>query len=160
VISYGKNAEVSEADNMPRKAKEKAFEPACVVVRDRLYTICESSFCVEHLAAVTVIVTLGEVDDLTTGRKNLLRASWVEENEVDEMALEGLIRMCASAMKGKGQRVLLVGNQDTVDTLSACVLREYMGCNADVAISLLRVERPKCLAHDDLVEVIKRFKPS
>jgi hypothetical protein len=63
-------------------------------------------------------------------------------------------------MKGKLQRVLLVGHQDTVDTVATCVLREFMGCDAQTALNVIRNQRPTCMTKSELVETVFKYTPS
>lgn len=133
--------------------------PVREIIEGRLYSIVTESFTVDNLAGVSVMVNMSgdrELHELTVP----LEVFWSADSDVDERVLEGIVRMCASSMRGIAQKVLLVGEQDAIDTIAACVLREYLGCPASAAMDIMRYEHPGCLQKHALIETVLKFRPS
>lgn len=131
------------------------------IVEGRLYTVPYEQFRKTHLKGVTVLVNLTNDPDLLLTQDGAMTVQWWAADNVDERVLEGLVRLISSAMKGTRQKVLLVGAQDAVDTVSACVLREYTGAHDLAAISAVRRARGgDSLTRPGLRETIKRYRPS
>ncbi len=145
---------------MPRGKPKDNKGPAREVIEGRLFLSDTASFHAGQLHGISVLVILGGSSELGTDAKDLVRVSWTCENEVDEKVLEGVVRMCASAMKGREQSVLLVGDDDAIDTIAACIIREYLGCGAQTAIGIVRQDDPKRLSRQGLVAAVTNFKPS
>jgi predicted RNase H-like nuclease len=82
---------------------------------------------------------------------------WNIGDDVEEHMFEALVRFAANMMKAPKQVVVIVGHKDTIDVCAACVLREYLGCRPEIAISILREARPKCLNKPDLVETVCNY---
>lgn len=130
------------------------------VIERRLYTVTSEDYSEKDLEGVTVLVNLGESPYLTRNVGRYLCIFWATEENVDQAAFEGLIRLCGSSMKGKKQRVLIVGHQDVVDVVAACVLREYLGASARAAVGIIRRGRKKCMLQSGLVETVRSYRPS
>ena len=130
------------------------------IVAGRLYTIVEDGFSEDLLEDVTVLIDLSKDPGLTINSGSCLLVSWATSSDVDQNIFEGLVRLCASSMMGKSQRVLVVGAQDTIDTVAACVLKEYLGCNSQTAVNIIREGRTFCLNKSMLIETINGYKPS
>lgn len=148
---------------MPRKSKSTDSNkdvPAREIVEGRLYAISHDDFVPDHLEAVTVLVNLSDDKDLVMPGDGIMNILWSTGDTVDEKVLEGLVRLCSSSMRGMRQRVLLVGAQDAIDTVAACILREYMGCSAVDALTIMRSEHPECMKKTELAETVLRYKPS
>lgn len=143
----------------PKKSKGRQ-DPLHEVIDGKLYTVSESSFKPEHLDEVTAIVNLSGESSMIPDQERFVCLTWTTDNDVQECQFEAAVRFCASVMKGKMQRVLLVGHQDTVDTVATCVLREFMGCDAPTALSVIRSQRPTCVTKSELVETVFKYKPS
>lgn len=158
-----RNYAVSKEAVMPRKSKvedQSSDVPAREIVEGRLYAVSFENFIPDHLDAVTVLVNMTEEVDLILPGEGIMNILWSTGDVVDERVLEGLVRLCSSAMRGIRQRVLLVGAQDAIDTISACILREYMGCSAVDALRIMREGHPECLKKTELAETVLRFRPS
>lgn len=148
---------------MPRgKPKDESGEPikSIEIIENHLYLVSEEDFRREHLNGMSVFVDLRRGIEPMRVSGDILHVYWDVGDDVDEHVLDGLVHLCAYSMKGDGNRVLIAGSFDAVDTVAACVLREYMGCAAPVALSILRRERPGSLMKQELVETVVRYKPS
>lgn len=141
----------------PRKPKQ---DPLHEVITDKLCTVSEDKFKSEHLAGVTAVVNLSGDASLVPDSERFICLTWNTDDNVQECQFEAAVRFCSSVMKGKAQRVLLIGHQDTVDTVATCVLREFMGCSAQEALNVIRQHRPTCMTKSELVETVFRYSPS
>jgi hypothetical protein len=154
-----KNEEFSEVNPMPRAKKNGMGRPARELVEGRLYSIALDELGTEHLDGVTVLVNMS--DDIGLADIGVpVTLTWTADDNVEERVLEGVVRLCSSAMKGGKQRVLLVGSQDAVDVLGACVLREYTGCTAGQVFPIMREGHPNSLQKRELMETVLKFRPS
>lgn len=146
---------------MPRKraSEGSGFRPAREIIEGKLRSISYDDFSVEHVDGVTVLVSMGDERGMTDLPVPFV-VTWSAEDAVDERLLEGIVRFASCAMKGINQQVLLVGTQDAIDTIAACVLREYMGASAGVAFAIMRNGHPNCLQKHELTETVLNFKPS
>lgn len=156
-----KSVDITEVKLMPRKRSSDGdgWRPAREIVDGRLSSVSFDDFTSDHANGATILVSMG--DD--RGMADLpvpLVITWSADDNVDERVLEGIIRFCSSAMKGVDQKVLLVGTQDAIDTVAACILREYMGVSAGVAFSIMRNGHPDCLQKHELTDTVLNFKPS
>lgn len=145
---------------MPRAKRNGGMgRPARELVEGRLYSIALEELGTEHLEGVTVLINMSDDPGLAeVGVPVVL--NWMADDNVEERLLEGVVRFCSSAMKGKAQRVLLVGSQDAVDVVAACVLREYTGCTAGQVFTIIRDGHPQALQKHELMETVLRFRPS
>jgi hypothetical protein len=145
----------------PVVAKRKSIgPPAREIVEGRLYSSAYDDFSAALLSSVTILVDIGgDLDEAASG-DGAITVRWASGDDVDEKVLEGLTRLCASAMRGSGQKILLVGDQNAIDILAACVLREYLGCKASEALEIMRRDRPECLVKGRLAETVVRYRPS
>jgi hypothetical protein len=144
----------------PRKPKGAKPDPLHEVIVEKLYTVSEDKFKSEYLEGVTAIVNLSGDVSLVPDSERFICLTWNTQDNVVECQFEAAVRFCSSVMKGKAQRVLLVGHQDTVDTVATCVLREFMGCSAQEALNVIRQHRPTCMTKSELVETVFRYSPS
>lgn len=155
-----KYAGFAEVNPMPRARKggDGAVKPR-EIVENRLYSIAIEDIGATHLLGMTVLVNMSEDISLSEFSVPMI-LNWNSGDDVDERVLDGVVRMCSSAMKGTGQRVMLTGSQDSIDTIAACILREYLGCSAGVAFSIMRDGNPGCLQKRELTETVLKFRPS
>lgn len=130
------------------------------IVENKLYTISEDGYDDGALNKVTAIVNLTTDPGLVVEPEPFLYVCWSTSRNVNRETWEGLVRLCSSMIKGKDQRVLVIGLQATIDTLAACVLREYLGVNAETAVLIIRTNRTHCLNQSILIETINGYKPS
>ena len=130
------------------------------VVVGKLYTINYKSLKPEHFDDVTAVVDLSGEAGLIDEPGRYVCVTWATSENVDEGQFEGVVRFCSSVMKGRGQRVLVLGHQDTVDTIATCVLREFVGCDAQTALDVIRSHRSNSMTKSELVETVFRYKPS
>ena len=145
---------------MPRKKPSGGKRPSISeVIEGRLYVVSRSDLEASHLDDITVVVDMGDVSNESYS-DDVLVISWPTEEHVDEKVLEGIVRLCSSAMRGVDQKILLIGSSESVDTVAACVVREYLGCSAIVAMKVLRESRPDAINKPTLAETIVRYKPS
>ena len=142
------------------KKKTKQYPKSREIIAGRLYTSSADTFNRGQLTGITIFLILGGNIDIAKEVKDMVRIYWTAENEVDERVLEGVVRMCSAAMKGRRQRVLIVGEDDAIDTVAACVLREYLGCDAAAALTVIRKNDPKRLSVQQLIGVVENFEPS
>ena len=142
------------------RAKRQPPDVLHEVVVGKLYTVDHQNLQMEHLNDVTALVDLSGEGGLIEDRSRYVCVTWSASEDVDEEQLEGVIRFCSSVMKGKDQRVLVVGHQDTVDTIATCVLREFVGCDSQTALDVIRQHRPNSMTKSELVETVFRYKPS
>lgn len=145
--------------SVPKKSNG-GQDPLHEVIGGKLYTVSEKSFKPDHLDEITAVVNLSGEGYMLPDQERFVCLTWTTDNDVQECQFEAAVRFCASVMKGKTQRVLIVGHQDTVDTVATCVLREFMGCDAQTALSVIRNQRPTCMTKSELVETVFKFKPS
>lgn len=131
------------------------------IVAGRLYLAREDVISKVDLRASTIVV------DLSSKAKNIAALAdgsvylrWDIGGDVEERMFESLVRFVAGMMKAPKQVVAIVGHHDTIDVMAACVLREYLGCKPEIAISILREARPKCLNKPDLVETVGNYQIS
>ena len=132
------------------------------IVSGRLYLAREDVFSKAEARSASVIV------DLSSGVKaaasglvdNCIYMRWNIGDDVEEKMFEALVRFCAGVMRSPKQSVLIVGHHDTIDVTAACVLREYLGCKPEIAMSILREARPKCINKPDLIDTVKNYKIS
>jgi hypothetical protein len=129
------------------------------VISGRLYTARKDVFTKSDLIGMTVVIDLG-TEIHHTVPENKVYFHWAVEDDVEERAFEGLIRMIGSYMNATGHCVLIVGHPDTVDVVATCAVREYLGCKPEVALGIVREHRPKALTKSELLETIFRYKPS
>jgi hypothetical protein len=158
--SNSKNEEFIEVNPMPRAKRSGGIgRPARELVEGRLYSIALDELGTEHLDGVTVLINMS--DDIGLSDLGVpVTLTWVSNDNVEERVLEGVVRLCSSSMKGGRQKVLLVGSQDAIDTLAACILREYIGCTAGQVFTIMREGHPDCLQKHELMETILKYKPS
>ena len=132
------------------------------VVSGRLYLAREDVIGKSDLKAATVVI------DLSSGAKGTSLGAWNGSvflrwdigGDVEEQMFESLIRLIAVMIKAPRQSVALIGHHDTIDVVAACVLREYLGCKPEIAISILRESRPKCLTKPDLINTVSNYRIS
>ncbi len=145
----------------PRSKKQQTPpDPLHEVVVGKLYTVNSDELKYDHLEQVTALVDLSGDPELIDDRERYLYISWTTSDDVDEGQFEGVVRFCSSVMKSKGQRVLVVGHQDVVDTVATCVLREFVGCDAQTALDVMRQHRQNSMTKSELVETVLKYKPS
>lgn len=129
------------------------------VVAGRLYLSREDVIGKADFKAATVVIDLAanpRAGNILTG-EGTIHLRWNIGDDVEERMFEALVRFAANMMKSPKQVVVLVGHRDTIDVCAACILREYLGCKAEIAISILRESRPKCLNKPDLVETVVNY---
>jgi hypothetical protein len=143
----------------PRKKSGKS-DPLHEVIDSKLYTVSEDKFKSEYLDGVTALINLSGDAGFIPDQEKFVCLTWTTDDNVQECQFEAVVRFCSSVMKGKLQRVLLVGHQDTVDTVATCVLREFMGCDAQTALNVIRNQRPTCMTKSELVETVFKYTPS
>jgi hypothetical protein len=131
------------------------------VVSGKLYLAREDVLGKSELKSATVVI------DLSSGSKHVsdswegsVYLRWNIGEDVEEKMFEALIRMVSGVMKAPKQTIALVGHHDTIDVVAACVLREYLGCKPEIAISILREARPKCLNKPDLISTVGNYRIS
>lgn len=127
------------------------------IVPRRLYAVDSEHFQARHSTEATVVVVMGPPLQLEH-RSDRPVLTWEAADNVDQRVLEGVVRFVSSSMQGSEQRVLLVGNDDAVDTVAACVLREYTSCSPMTAIGVIRKAGANRLANPDLVATIMSYK--
>lgn len=132
------------------------------IVHGRLFTVRGDMVSKSDLKDIRVIVNLtGNPEVLSScERSGSVRICWSIEDEVDDNAFAGLIRMCACMMKAESYSVVIVGPQDTADAVAACVVMEYLGCKPEIAIGIVRHGRTKCLSKSELLETIMKYRIS
>jgi predicted RNase H-like nuclease len=131
------------------------------VVSGRLYLAREDVLSKSDLKSATVILDLSSKSRSSLGSlDSCVYMRWDIGDDVEEKMFEALVRFSAGMMKAPKQVVVLVGHHDTIDVTAACILREYLGCRPEIAISILREARPKCLNKPDLVETICNYRIS
>jgi hypothetical protein len=131
------------------------------VVSGRLYLAREDVMGKAELKSATTVIDLSSKAKMpagTWGGSVYLR--WDIGDDAEEKMFEALVRLIAGIMKAPKQVVALVGHHDTLDIIAACVLREYLGCKPEIAISILREARPKCLTKSDLIATVANYKIS
>lgn len=132
------------------------------IVSGRLYLAREDVFGKADIESATVIVDLSSNAKVTNSGApaGAMYVRWDVGDDVEERMFEALVRFCAGIMRSPKQIVLIVGHHDTIDVIAACVLREYLGCKPEIAVSILRAARPKCLSKPDLLETLINYKIS
>jgi predicted RNase H-like nuclease len=132
------------------------------VVASRLYLAREDVIGKAEFKANSVVIDLSASSKVAAAaaHDNAIYLRWNIGDDVEERQFEALVRFAAGMMKSPRQCVVLVGHKDTIDVCAACVLREYLGCRPEIAISILREARPKCLNKPDLVETVCNYKIS
>ena len=145
---------------MASSPRKNSKSPLHEVIVDKLYSMSEDKFKSEYLDGVTALVNLSGDAGLILESERFICLTWNTDDNVQECQFEAAVRFCSSVMKGKAQRVLLVGHQDTVDTVATCVLREFMGCSAQEALNVIRQHRPTCMTKSELVETCFKYTVS
>lgn len=130
------------------------------VVVGKLYTVSTKNLKANHFSDVTTVIDMSGEKGTVVGPEKYLCLTWATSDNVDEGQFEGVIRFCSSVMKSKGQRVLVIGHQDTVDTVATCVLREFVGCDAQTSLDVMRSHSKNCMTKSELVETVLRYRPS
>ena len=148
------------APNPKSRQRSNKPDPLHEVIDAKLYTVAEDKFRDEYLDEVTAVLNLSGDNSLIPNQEKFVCLNWTTDDNVQECQFEAAVRFCASVMKGKMQRVLIVGHQDTVDTVATCVLREFMGCDAKTALNVMRNHRLSCVTKSELVETVFKYKPS
>ena len=146
--------------NSRAKASKQKPCPLHEVVAERLYTVSDENFKPEYLSGITTVIDMSGKMGIIPSPEKYLRVVWSTEDNVDEGQFEGVVRLVSSSMKGRKQKVLLVGHQDTVDTVATCVMREFIGCDPQVALDVMRSYRPNCMTKSELIETVFKYKPS
>lgn len=80
------------------------------------------------------------------------------EDAVNEMVFAGVVRLCAAAIRGIGQKVLIYGTPDAGETIAACVLREHLAIPADQAVEIMKRVRASALRKSELIETIRNYR--
>lgn len=129
------------------------------VVTGRLYLAREDVIGKAEFKPNSVIIDLCSSSKISASAHadGTIYLRWNIGDDVEEKQFEALVRFAANMMKSPRQSVVLVGHKDTIDVCAACVLREYLGCRPEIAISILREARPKCLNKPDLVETVINY---
>jgi hypothetical protein len=107
---------------------------------------------------MTAVVNLSDTHDNVPNLEAYLYTHWSMGRDVDEAAFDGLIRFITTLLRGKGFKVLVIGHQDTIDVVATCVLREYLGCTPEVALGIMRIDRPQCMTRSELLETVFSYK--
>ena len=145
---------------MPSPKKDRQSVDPSMIIKDRLYTIRHDLLKPEHFENITAIFNLSDKKDLVLNPEKYIYTYWMTDKNVDEDIFFAIIRYCSALMKCDNQRVLLIGYQDAVDTMAACVVREYTGCDAKIALEVTRASRPFCLTKSELIETVFNYKIS
>lgn len=149
----------SRKASAPVQSASPAPEGWMEAIAGRLYFVDGERWSAAQAPSATVVVDLTAAG-VELGNASLLRVRWPVEENVDELVLEGVVRFCSSAMKGASQRVVIVGSLEAVTTLSACVLKEYLGLNGASAIAVLRATTARGLTEPVLIQTVDRYRPS
>lgn len=141
-----------------RKTGKRLVYGGCMqkVITDRLYSVSVDHAMPEHLRDVTLLIDMGSGFPAKIS-SDAMMVRWPAGENVDEQLLIGLVALCARTIRSKGQRVLLVGSQEAIDVLAACILRAYVGCDSDTAIKIIRDGNPARLREPALLETVSRL---
>lgn len=129
------------------------------VITNRLIAVVGTAVCDADLDQVTLVAILGPAN-MPRLNDSYGILSWPFPEDMDVDAFSGVVRLCASVMSGKKQRVLLVGDLDAIEVTAACVVREFFGCAPAVALGVVRSNRREALTKSELVETVFRYRPS
>ena len=141
-------------------AKALRIEDMIEVVSGRLYIAREDVIGAADFKTATVVVNLSSKKAKVPEVDVDVYLRWDVGDDVEEKMFETLVRMVAGIMRAPKQLVVLVGHHDTCDIAAACILREYLGCKARIAVSILREARPKCLDKPDLLDTVENYRIS
>ena len=132
------------------------------IISDRLYTVRHDLFNEDCLKGITTVINLSSNDDIFSQRlkDNRMFLAWDMAQDVDEKSFEGLVRFCSSIMRGEKTSILLIGFQDTIDVISACIVREHLGCKPEIALGIVRENRTKCMTQSELLETVFKYRIS
>lgn len=129
------------------------------VISGRLHAVETGAFRSELMRDITILIDMAGGLSFVGARKDLVHIKWGATNDVDEELLAGMIRLCATSMHGREQRILLAGARDAIAVISAGVLREYLGCDAATAINIAK----GCglsIVNSDLIDTVHKYRPS
>jgi hypothetical protein len=135
-------------------------KPLHEIVKAKLYSVDSKKLLIDHLAGVTTIVNVSGNPDIVPDYNAYQYLYWMTDKKVNASQFEGVVRMVSSTIKGSNMRVLLIGYQDTVDTIATCVLREYLGCDTETALRVMRKHRKTCMTKSELLETAFKYKLS
>lgn len=129
------------------------------IVSGRLYLVREDVVGKAEFKTNSVVIDLSSSSKVLSAAMDAsaIYMRWNIGDDVEERQFEALIRFAANMMKSPKQSVVLVGHKDTIDVCAACILREYLGCKPEIAISILREARPSCLNKSDLIETVYNY---
>lgn len=141
------------------KAPVPVAGPGLDVLSGRVYALDHLRFDpLRDLTRATMLVWLGDGPPDLQDMKPPITLMWDAPDSVDEWVLAGLIRLCSAAVRGQDQRVVIVGTHDSINTVSACILREYLGCDAKTAISMMRAAGMKGEMRPELLQTIENYR--
>lgn len=127
------------------------------VLANRLYLAHAPRFP-ESVEGTTVIINFSGTPVQAFDKIHILNCP--AEDCIDEKVLAGIVRLCAAAIRGLKQRVLIYGSTDSCDVVAACVLREHLAIPAEQAVRILRHVRPTALTKIPLLETLNGYKPT
>ncbi len=149
--------------SVPRARQEKTRSVSqrdrYAYMTGRLHGVVDTSIAREDLEHATLVVIMSRLWCQQVPRSCGV-LDWPLPEDMDVGAFNGIVRLIASTMGGKNQRVLLVGQVDSIETIAACALREYLGCVPEIAIGMVRACRRKGLNKSELLETVFRYHPS
>ena len=129
------------------------------VLSGRLFAVEHEKFKPGMAAGFGTVVCLSGCGEKHGCAEDLL-VQWKTEEKVDEFKLQGVVRLCAAAVRGAGGKVAVLGSLDAIQVMGACVLREYLGCDADTALMLMKGSGAPGLVEPALIETVRSYRLS
>ncbi len=153
----GKNLSATPKAATPPALSSPALGPTAIIP-NRLF-LAAAPNTPANLDSYTLLVNWSAVSLGKRQGFGLLECEWTEQ--VDGMFLAGIVRMTAAVVRGANQRVLIYADEPCAEMIAACVLREFLGCSAEVALGILRRHIPGALVgNSDLLQTLEDYRLS
>lgn len=127
------------------------------ILMNRVFVAVSPNFP-KSVEGITVLVNVSGTHIETSDRIAILNLP--AEDTVDEMLLAGVVRLCAAAIRGIGQKILIYGTEDASETIAACILREHLAISADQAIQIMKRVKSSALRKSELIRTVQSYRPT
>lgn len=125
------------------------------VLPKRLFIARKDVFVKADVTGMTFVIDLsGDPKLLGSPKDHCIYTYWNVGDDLSETLFQAMVRFCSAILVQDGSSVLVVGHQDTIDVVAACVIMENLGVKPEIAVSILRESRPKCLNRSELLETV------
>ena len=137
-----------------------ADSEVCEIITCRLFSAPREKLLDKDLKGMTAVFdTMVEPLGIKLA-DDVIYMSWPTDDNVDEKVFYAMVVWAAMMIKGKGQKLLITGTGDAVDVLSACIMREYLGCDAITVLKIMREHKEGCLTKTELIQTVMTYRPT